>query len=497
MARPRKLPSLPCNIFQLGDGTYQAWVVVGKKPDDTDDRRPRKGKTPEIVEAKVRKLLAEIADNDGEAPAAGRKPTVEQWFTTWLTTIAPYGERALAESTLDDYWSRCRKWLFPNCGHLRVNELKIEHLDKLYALMYEARLAETSVLKTHAMIRRGLSLAQQRDLVKRNVAAIRDNPGSTKGKKRKPLTEVQALRFLDEVEQHPNGLRWRLALAIGPRQGEVLGLRWAFVDFVHGYVAIDWQIQRRKYRHGCADPVACARERCRTDPCPPTWVHGCRNAETCKGKPAYCPKRKPADKCRLHRAECPKPCRAGCRGHARYCASPIGGGMVFVRPKALKAAMDDEVTSEPVMVPPSLMAALAEHKVRQEAMAAALGGKWVSLDLVFCQDNGRPIDGNADRMELREILTAAGLPLMGTHAASRGTAATLMDFFGEDIVEIQRVLRQKDIRVTRGYIGNTGAGTASAAKTMEERLFNRQPGTDLGTPRQHLARRRSTRRRRP
>ena len=42
------------------------------------------------------------------------------------------------------------------------------------------------------------------------------------------IDEVQ--RILEAAMQRPNGSRWAIALALGLRQGEVAGLRWADVD---------------------------------------------------------------------------------------------------------------------------------------------------------------------------------------------------------------------------------------------------------------------------
>lgn len=508
MARPKKevpLPPLPCNIFRRGDKRFQAWVPVGEGLPP----RKREGATYEDVERKVRELLAEIADNDGEAPAAGRGHTVESFFTLWLTKIAPYGKKPMRPNTIKAHMSLCKNWIFPHCGHLLLPKLRISpHLDDLYNAMYDAKIAPSSVLRCHAVIRRGLAVAVQRDLIKRNVAANRDNPGSTKGRKRKPLTPEQVHAFLEALVAHPNRLRWLVGIAIGPRQGEALGMRWTYVDLDAGDVGIDWQIQRLRYEHGCQDPAACAARHCRRKTqCPPTWEHGCDDALLCKGhgygkkegmaKAAYCPRRRLAAKCRLHRRnQCPKPCPPGCTSHAARCTAPLGGGLVFVRPKAMDVDEDDEVASERVDLPATLVEELREHKALQEAWAESLGDKYEDNDLVFCQPNGRPIDPGADLRELKSILRAAGLPEMGTHAANRVTTATLLSMLGLRVEDIQPVLRHRDYRTTRGYVRPGGRATKGAATAMEKGLFSKASSTDQGTARQDLVRRRSVRRRR-
>jgi hypothetical protein len=120
---------------------------------------------------------ARQGDRGRPQAAPGRTPTVEEWFSTWLTDIAPYGRRALRPRTLADYWSKCRNWIFPNLGGRQLDDLEPEDLDRLYAKMRRARRPRATVLKVHAILRRGLGVAHARGKVTRNVAAMVDPPG--------------------------------------------------------------------------------------------------------------------------------------------------------------------------------------------------------------------------------------------------------------------------------------------------------------------------------
>lgn len=448
---------------------YEGKVTVGKLADGkTLDRRNVYGKTSGETKKEIEKLQAQA--DAKRVPKAGRRPTVEEFTLRWLGEIAPVSEHPLRPSTEDSYRSLCKIWIFPAIGHIRVDELTVEDLDRLYATMRRAKKAPSTILKAHACIRRMLSVAMVRDLVGRNVAAERDNPGSAKGRKRKPLTLAEAKRVVAEMERSANSLRWKVALAIGPRQGEALGLRWPYLDFKRGMVDVAWQLQRITYRHGCPDPAACAGVHCRIALCPPTWAHGCGDAGGCFKQAWRCPDRAPARRCRLHKRECPPLCPPGCTGHAARCETPARGGLQFVRPKALDAAEGDETASEWVALPPTLMRELRVEKRRQDARRKAIGDEWQEHELVFCQWNGRPIDPRADYEELVGILARAKVPVSGTHLA-RHTAATLLYALGIDVVMIQRVLRQRDIRVTRNYVGIGEDLTKDAAAAMERALF--------------------------
>lgn len=61
--------------------------------------------------------------------------------------------------------------------------------------------------------------------------------------------------------------KWSVALGLGLRQGEALGLRWQHVDLDAGTLMVRWQLQRLAWQHGCADPHLCGKGR-HGDDCP-------------------------------------------------------------------------------------------------------------------------------------------------------------------------------------------------------------------------------------
>jgi integrase len=53
------------------------------------------------------------------------------------------------------------------------------------------------------------------------------------------------------VSERRNGARWVVALALGLRQGEALGLKWSDVNLDKGTLRIRRGRLRPKYVHGC------------------------------------------------------------------------------------------------------------------------------------------------------------------------------------------------------------------------------------------------------
>lgn len=94
------------------------------------------------------------------------------------------------------------------------------------------------------MISRALKVAMQRGRVARNVATLVDAP-TARQEEVQPLTAAEARKLLQAAAELPNGARWSVALALGLRQGEALGLLWDDVDLDAGTVTVRQALQRQ------------------------------------------------------------------------------------------------------------------------------------------------------------------------------------------------------------------------------------------------------------
>ena len=65
-----------------------------------------------------------------------------------------------------------------------------------------------------------------------------------------PLTIAEAQAVLAAAEGRRNGVRWAIALALGLRQGEALGLPWADIDFDAGTLQVRRALGQGRWRHG-------------------------------------------------------------------------------------------------------------------------------------------------------------------------------------------------------------------------------------------------------
>ena len=412
---------------------------MGYKADGSLDRRHVERRSEAAAEKRVKELERER--ESGKVKKAGKAPTVEQWLTTYLDTIAV---QKLAPRSHDDYWSKARNWIIPNIGQHRLDRLHPEHLDAMYAQMFKAKLAPSHVLKVHRILSRALKIAVRRGKVGQNVANLVDAP-SVVHVEQDSLDMNEAKKVLATAEGQRNGARWSVALACGLRQGEAIGLRWEYVNLDSGDVRVWWQLQRNRWQHGCDDPHSCG-ARLHRRPCPKT-----------------CTRHRKPKNCVRHEKGHPQPCPSGCVGHAIRCEQRTGGGLVFRKPKG-----KDKRT---VTLPAPLIAVLREHRTQQDQERQAAGELWTEHDLVFCQPNGHPIDPRHDWEEWGKLLKLAGVRYVRVHDG-RHTAGTLLAEQGVHVLTIQQILGHTDVRTTQGYIHVSDPIVRDAAKRMGGALWD-------------------------
>ncbi|MFI2313543.1 integrase [Streptomyces sp. CB00072] len=437
---PRKA-NLESSIYLGSDGWWHGRVTMGTKNDGSPDRRHRRARTEPEIKRKVREL--EKLRDEGRAPVAGRKPTVEQWMTTYLTTIASL---KLKPRSLDDYWSKTRNDIIPGLGQHRIDKLQPEHLERCYADMLHAGHAPSHVLKVHRILSRALKIAHRRRMIVENVATLVDPP-TVDETEANPFTMEEAKAFLLSAAKRPTFMRWLVGIGMGFRQGESLGLRWKYVDLEAELFHPQWQLQRLTWRHGCTDPHLCGERLHRFDPCS-------ADCTTHKG----------------YKRGCPKPCPPGCTRHASTCPDRKGGGLAFTRPKTKKSR-------NAVPIPAPFIPYLRDHKEQQTAQQAAAGEEWQACDAVFTRPDGRPIDPRADWEEFKELLEEAGISDRRLYDGSRHTAGTILNELGVDMPTIMEILRHTQISQTRRYV----KGRSALSKDAMLRMGNAfAPGPSTG-----------------
>ncbi|WP_254407212.1 site-specific integrase [Streptomyces sp. GMY02] len=279
--------------------------------------------------------------DSGSVPKAGQTWTVESWLTHWVENIAALH---VSENTIDGYRVAVYHHLIPGLGAHRLAKLEPEHLERFYKKMQDNGSSAGTAHQVHRTVRAALNEAKRRHHLTDNPATIAKAP-RLEEEEVVPYTVEEVQILLEVANRQRNSARWVIALALGLRQGEVLGLKWTDVDFDLGVLVVHRGRLRPRYQHGCGD--------------------------RCGRKPGYCPQ-----KINIRRETKDTKSRAGRR--------PIG-------------------------VPDELMKLLSKHREEQDRERRLARDLWVEKGYVFTSPAGEPLNPNTDHHKWKELLGAAGL----------------------------------------------------------------------------------------
>lgn len=291
-----------------------------------------------------------------------RKPgqtwTVEQWLTHWLETVAP---PVITENAYSAYEVAVRVHLIPGIGAHKLDRLEPEHLVRLYRKMTKAGARPGRVHQVHRTIRTALNEAMRRRKMTQNPAALARAP-KVEEEEVEPYSVAQVKSVLEAAHQRRNSSRWAVALALGLRQGEALGLQWSDINLDDGTLIVRRSRLRPKWQHGC------------TEPCGHKFG-------------GHCP-------------------------HRLALRTETAG----TKSKAGKRGMG---------LPDELVRLLQQHKAEQERERRVAAQLWQETGYVFTTPTGEPLNPRTDYTEWKRLLERAGVPERRLHDA-RHTAATVL-----------------------------------------------------------------------
>lgn len=211
---------------------YYAVVDQGRDP-ETGKRRQkwhRAGKTKAEAEKELRRILSALDAGTYVSPSAA---TVASFLEDqWLPSLTS----RYKATTLELHAISVHTYLVPAVGNLKLQALSPAHLNKLYGTLRESGkkngsgLGGSAVKNVHKTIRRALGDAVKWGLLARNVADLADPPRATPPQI-KTWTPDELRAFLGFAAQDRHYAAWLLASSTGMRRGEVLGLKWADIDF--------------------------------------------------------------------------------------------------------------------------------------------------------------------------------------------------------------------------------------------------------------------------
>ncbi|MFF9427232.1 tyrosine-type recombinase/integrase [Streptomyces sp. NPDC014746] len=359
MAEEKKRTRQPngrSSIYLGTDGKWHGRVTVGVRDDGRPDRRHVERKTRAEVTAAVRELEKQREAKTLAKP--GKAWTVTTWLTHWVETIAPL---AVNENTMVGYGVAVRKHLIPALGSHRLDKLRPEHIERFYGnMMIDGRKAGT-IHQIHRTFRTALNEAVRRGHLGRNPVQLAKAP-RVREEEVEPYTVEEVQRLLRAADDRRNSARWAVALALGLRQGEALGLKWSDVDLERGVMMVRRSRRRPRYAHGCGD--------------------------TCGRKAGYCPQRQ-----RTNPETADTKSRAGRRA---------------------------------VGLPAQLVDLLRVHQAKQCAERTAAGDDWTDEGWLFATPTGRGTSPRTDYDDWKELLDGAKVRDGRLHDARHTAATVLL-----------------------------------------------------------------------
>jgi integrase len=154
------------------------------------------------------------------------RQTVGEYLDWWLADVV---KPTKAGTTHNLYEITARLHITSELGRVELGRLTPQGIQALLRKKEREGLSPRSVAIVRAVLRTALNHAMRLGAVERNVAALVDVPRQVRGE-RSWLAPTQARIFLDAVAGDRLAALYRMALSLGMRQGELIGLRWQDVD---------------------------------------------------------------------------------------------------------------------------------------------------------------------------------------------------------------------------------------------------------------------------
>lgn len=222
-------------VYKRQDGRWTAVLELGWQGDKRV-RHSYYGRTKRDALDKLEEARAKLVAG---LPLGDARQTVTDFLDAWLRDIVKPNARP---NTYKAYEVKVRLHLKPGLGRQRLARMTPQHVQAYVAAAQTAGVPPGAIKYSLMVLSVALSHAERQGLVARNVARLAVAP-RVEQREIVPLDVEDARRFLDAVR----GLRlealYRVALALGIRQGEALGLGWPNVDLDERVARIRVQLQ--------------------------------------------------------------------------------------------------------------------------------------------------------------------------------------------------------------------------------------------------------------
>ena len=224
------------SIYKRKDGLWVGAVNLGYQSGKLK-RKVYYGKTREEVQSK---LVAALSDVQKGIPIPTERQTLAKFLQSWLTEVV---KPSVRPKTLKTYEYIVRLHLEPELGKKVLTKLSPQDVQRFLNEKLKADLSARTIRHINDTLRCALNVAMKWGLVSRNVATL-VGPPRIQRKEIRSFTPDEARKFLKAIKGERLEALFSVALSLGLRQGEALGLRWQDIDFEARTLRVSYAIQR-------------------------------------------------------------------------------------------------------------------------------------------------------------------------------------------------------------------------------------------------------------
>ncbi len=408
------------SVFQIKTGRqagqWRAELVVGYR---TNGRKVTKTRTCR-TKADAKAALRDLANVRDQAGIVNHGPAGDQWrfgpwLQHWLTAHAPTVEPA----TADVYGIQIRISISPALGTKRIDRVTAGDIRKVLAGMADR---PSSARQAYIVMNAALELAVREKVLPRNPAAD-ITPPTVKRKQIVPPSNDDVEAIYQKVKGAPDEARWLIALALGLRRGEALGLEWRDIDFEHQTLTVRQQLVRERGKHGCGTPKPIGPHAGYAWPCGHQW--------------------------------------------ASKCPQGTAGGLKL-KPKLKTGRGYRTIPLLPMMIP--MLERIQRQQQRHAMMSTRYklhrvkdGRRERDADLVFRTPLGGAREPRSDDRAWHEVLKQAGVGATRLHNARHFAAVSIIDS-GVPLTYVADLLGHSDMAFTRNVYGHFSKDAAAASR---------------------------------
>ena len=224
------------SIYKRPDGRWCAQVNLGY----VNGKRKRKylyGDTRAEVAKQMTTILRDVQHG---MPVATERLTVGAFLDRWLEDAV---KPSVRPSTYADYETTVRLHLKPALARIGLTRLTAQDVQKMMNEAGRAGVSVATIRHMRLILSIALGRAMKWRLVAINAASLVEAPRA-EHREIEPLTPAQTRQLLDAIRGDRLEALCIVAVAIGLRRGEALGLTWDCIDLDAATLTVRHQLQR-------------------------------------------------------------------------------------------------------------------------------------------------------------------------------------------------------------------------------------------------------------